>query len=127
MESTVIVTIISVIGNVILGLLQWREYKAKAKKTNVEADSIEATVEQAREKQFFDQVMAFSSVSSQKLLESEEKRHKQETDSEEKIGKLESRLQECKDLKERLCEERLKLLKKVREYEPNYQTDNPAS
>lgn len=109
MESSIIITIVSVIGNILLGLLQWKEYKAKARKTNVEAESLEAAIEQTREKQFFDQVMAFSAVSSQKLLESEEKRNK-----------LEKLLEECKEFKEKLCEERLVLLKKIKEYEPDY-------
>lgn len=109
MESSVIVTIISVILNFVLGLLQWREYKAKARKTNVEAESLEASIDQAREKQFFDQVMAFSSVSSQKLLESEEKRQK-----------LEEKLQRFKEENEVLREEKILFLRQLREYDPDY-------
>lgn len=116
MESSVIVAIVGLVSAFIGSWFQRQIYKAQARKTNVEANTLEESLEQARDKQFFDQVMAFSSVSSQKLMECEEKREK-----------LEEQLQNCKSLKEQLCEERIKLLRKVREYEPNYQSNNPAA
>jgi hypothetical protein len=116
METSVIIAIITSFSTVVLGLLQFKNYKAQANKTNIEAQTLEESLEQAREKQFFDQVMAFSAVSSQKVLETNDE-----------VIRLEKALRECKDLKEQLCEERITLIRKVREYEPDFQSNNPAA
>jgi len=113
MENTLWIAIVSGIFNVILGLMQFKNYKAQAGKTNTESATMVETADIAREKHIFDMMQAYNLTAAEAvlkqqatneiLLEKNEKlRHERDNLCKEKLileAKLEKCLENCPDLK----------------------------
>lgn len=116
MESTILSVLLPILSLLLTGIIQFKNNKAEAKKTTSEASSIDVSTNISKEDHSFAIMSKVNEIVAGNLIKTEEAREKLQ----EKVEILEASLSDCKKYKEKLCEERIDLIKKLQKYEPDY-------